>query len=489
VLLTATTLVKVHEVAEVTLGHRPKRLIRKPVVTEGYTAPKVSIHIPAYRENPDMLTETLDSVARLDYPDFEVLVIVNNTPEEAFWQPIEAHCRALGPRFKFVFLPQVAGFKAGALNAALQHMAPEAEIIALLDADYVVDPNWLKDLVPAFADPAVGLVQAPQDHRDGRDSFFKNVMNSEYAGFFDIGMVQRNESDAIIAHGTMLLVRRSAFERVGAWHIDTITEDTELGLRLFEAGYTGQYTNRRYGWGMLPDTFRAYKTQRQRWAFGAMQIFRKHWRHMLPAAPTLTKVQKIQFMTGWSYWWSDSFGVLAAFLNLLWVPMILFVGVLIPMLPFTVPILVAFVVNILHCLTLYGVRVRIPARNISGAALAAMSLQMTVAKAVAEGLFGRRLGFNRTEKGNRARQEAAAPRKTATVERYPARTESWLGSLLMISAAALWFDNYRTFQTLEVNVFAATLVVQGIAFLCAPLVAALEHRRLPFLRSVRSKTA
>jgi cellulose synthase/poly-beta-1,6-N-acetylglucosamine synthase-like glycosyltransferase len=487
VLLTATTLVKVHEVAEVTLGHRPHRLIRKPVVVEGFKTPKVSIHIPSYRENPDMLKETLDSVARLDYPDFEVLVIVNNTPEEAFWQPIEAHCRALGSRFKFVFLPQVAGFKAGALNAALAHMAEDAEIIALLDADYVVDPSWLKDLVPTFADPQIALVQAPQDHRDGEDSLFKSVMNSEYAGFFDIGMVQRNESDAAIAHGTMLLVRRSAFEKVGAWHTDTITEDTELGLRLFEAGYHGQYTNRRYGWGMLPDTFNAYKTQRHRWAYGAMQIFRNHWRHMMPGAPTLTKFQKIQFMTGWSYWWSDSFGVLAAFLNLLWVPMILFVGVLIPMLPFTVPILVAFAVNILHCVTLYGVRVRIPARNITGAAIAAMSLQMTVARAVAEGLFGKRLGFNRTEKGNRPRQEAAAPRKTKN-GKYAAGAELILGSLLMISAAALWGYNYITFQTLEVNVFAATLVVQGIAFLCAPLVAILEHR-LPFVRAVQSRTA
>ncbi len=481
ILLTATTLVKVHEVAEVTLGHRPKRLIRKPVVVEGFVLPKVSIHIPAYRENPDMLKETLDSVARLDYPEFEALVIVNNTPEEPYWQPIEAHCRALGPCFKFVFLPQVAGFKAGALNAAMPHMAEDAQIIALLDADYVVDPNWLKDLVPAFADPKIALVQAPQDHRDGDESAFKSVMNAEYAGFFDIGMVQRNETNAVIAHGTMLLLRRSAFEAVGSWHTDTITEDTELGLRLYEAGYEAQYTNRRYGWGMLPDTYAAYKTQRHRWAFGAMQIIRKHWHHMLPKSRTLTTHQKIQFITGWSYWLSDSFGVLAAYMNLFWVPMILFVGVLIPMLPFTVPILVAFAVNLLHCMTLYGVRVRIPARNIVGAALAAMSLQMTVAKAVAEGLFGKRLGFNRTDKGNKA---STRPRKTGVI--YPARTELIAGLLLALSAAVLWGYNHITFQTLEVNVFALTLVVQSVAFLSAAVVAGLE-RPLPFLRIFRAR--
>ena len=299
-----------------------------------------------------------------------------------------------------------------------------------------------------------------------------------------IGMVQRNETNAVIAHGTMLLLRRSAFEAVGSWHTDTITEDTELGLRLYEAGYEAQYTNRRYGWGMLPDTFDAYKTQRHRWAFGAMQIIRKHWHHMLPNSRTLTKHQKIQFITGWSYWLSDSFGVLAAYMNLFWVPMILFVGVLIPMLPFTVPILVAFAVNLLHCVTLYGVRVRIPARNIAGAALAAMSLQMTISKAVAEGLFGKRLGFNRTDKGNKTAKSPATPRKSGGV--YPARTELIVGLLLAISAAVLWGYNHITFQTLEVNVFALTLLVQSIAFLSAPVVVMLE-RPFSFLSAFRAR--
>ncbi|MBF0248514.1 MAG: glycosyltransferase, partial [Alphaproteobacteria bacterium] len=403
--LTAMTLVKVHEVAEVTMGRRPTRLIRPPVANaESFPLPLVSIHVPAYRENPDMLKQTLDSVASLDYPEFEVLVVVNNTPEEAFWRPIEEHCLTLGPRFKFINLPKVSGFKAGALNEAMAHMDPNAGVIALLDADYVISPNWLKDLVPVFADPKVALVQAPQDHRDGEESALKTVMNAEYAGFFDIGMVQRNEQDAAIAHGTMLLIRREAFDEVGRWNIDTITEDTELGLRLFEAGYATQYTNRRYGWGLLPDTFRAFKTQRHRWAIGAMQIIRKHWRHMLPGSKTLTMHQKVQFITGWSYWLSDAFGVAAAYMNLMWVPMILFVGVLIPMLPFTLPILVAFAVNLMHCIMLYGVRVRIPAIRIAGAALAAMSLQMTVAKAVYEGITGRRIGFKRTEKGGLERR-------------------------------------------------------------------------------------
>jgi cellulose synthase/poly-beta-1,6-N-acetylglucosamine synthase-like glycosyltransferase len=465
--LTAMTLIKVHEVAEITLGRAPARLLRGAAAAPaGYRLPKVSVHVPAYREDPEMLMATMDSLAALDYPDYEVLVIVNNTPEEHFWRPIAAHCERLGARFKFVHLPKIDGFKAGALNAAMERTASDATVLALVDADYVVSPNWLKDLVPAFADPKLAIVQAPQDHRDGNASIFKAVMNSEYAGFFDIGMVQRNEDDAIIAHGTMLLVRRKAFDAVGGWSTDTITEDTELGLRLYRAGWRAAYTARRYGYGLLPDTFAAFKTQRERWAYGAVQIIRKHWRAMLPGATELSPAQKFHFVTGWSLWLSDSFGVVAAYLNLLWVPMILFVGVLIPTVPFTLPILAMFAVNVLHCGLLYGIRVKLPPRQILGAALAAMSLQMTVARGVAKG-FGRiSLPFLRTDKGN----VAAVVKRTRKAR--PARIEAITGSALLAGASALHLTN--TTEMVEIDVFAATLLVQSLPFLCAPLVYGLE---------------
>ncbi|MGJ3260551.1 MAG: glycosyltransferase [Rhodospirillales bacterium] len=463
--LSLMTLIKIHEMADVTLGYAPRRLIRPPIpVAADFRWPKVSVHVPAYREKPEMLVATLESLSRLDYPDFEVLAIVNNTPDEAFWRPVEAACARLGPRFKFLNFLDVKGFKAGALNRAMPQMAADAGIIALLDADYVVEPGWLRDLVSVFDDPGIGLVQAPQDHRDGDEGPLKALMNSEYAGFFDVGMVQRNEHDAVIAHGTMLLIRRAAFEQVGGWATDTITEDTELGLRLFEAGWGALYTDRRYGRGLLPDNLQAFMTQRHRWAYGAMQIIRKHWRHMLPQAPSLSAAQKAQFVTGWSYWLSDAFGVLAAYLNLFWVPLVVFVGVLIPMLPFTLPILSMFVVNLLHCIVLYMVRVRIAYGRILGAALAAMSLQMTVGRAVAEGLSGIRLGFKRTDKGGIA---AYAP--------FPARREAWLGGLLLGGATLIFATNSS--QTIEIHVFAATLLVQSVPFLAAAGLAVAERRQ------------
>ncbi|MBK8175024.1 MAG: glycosyltransferase [Rhodospirillales bacterium] len=461
--LTVITLAKVHELAEVLFGPGPRRLIgagERPVLNG--PAPMVSIHIPAYREPADMVVETLNSLAALDYPNYEVVVIVNNTPEAHYSAPVAARCRELGERFKFLNIT-CTGFKAGALNVALQHTADDAAIIAVLDADYVVEPDWLTDLVPYFNDAKVGLVQAPQDHRDGAHTPLKAAMNSEYAGFFDIGMVQRNEDDAIITHGTMCMVRRSALNEVGDWGTDTICEDTELGLRLFEAGYQALYTNHRYGRGLLPDTFTAFKTQRFRWAYGAMQIIRKHWMHMLPGARTLTPAQKFHFVTGWSLWLADALGTLASILNLIWVPVIVFVGVVIPTIAFTVPVLAAFVVNLLHCVLLYAKRVRSPMKHVPGAAVAAMSLQFTVARAVLVGMIRDRLPFKRTDKGGNAKRGAE----------NPALWELVLGGLLVASAIVLIVLN--TTQITEMTVFASTLLVQSIPFLAAGVMVALER--------------
>ena len=88
--------------------------------------------------------------------------------------------------------------------------------------DLLGDADALLEIVKPFADPRVGLVQAPQDHRDGDRSLMHYIMNGEYAGFFDIGMVQRNEVNAIIVHGTMCLIRRAALNSAGGWASDTI---------------------------------------------------------------------------------------------------------------------------------------------------------------------------------------------------------------------------------------------------------------------------
>ena len=465
--LVLIVLARIEEIAAVAFGRGPRRLIDKPLVSPAGYLPKVSLHIPAYREHPEMLKRTLDSVARLTYPNVECVVIINNTPDPAHWQPIEAHCAVLGERFKFLRVDNLQGFKAGALRLAMQHTAPDAEIIGVLDADYVVGATWLDDLVPAFSDARVGLVQAPQDHRDGDRSPLHEAMNGEYAGFFDIGMVQRNESNAIIVHGTMCLVRRSALDAAGGWSSDTICEDTDLGLSLLEQGWHAHYTRQRYGHGLLPDTYEAFKKQRHRWAYGGLQIIKKHWQRLLPGGSALNGEQKREFATGWVSWLgAETLGVAMAIMNLISVPLILLFSVAVPDKVLTGPILASFAVSLLHFVALYRLRCPMPARVMTGAVVTAMSVQWTIASAVATGLIKDNLPFNVTAKGGAARK--AVP--------FQAFWEAVIGGALVLGALALiWFN---AAGVREHNVFAAVLILQSLPFLAAAGIAVFEGSTL-----------
>jgi exo-beta-1,3-glucanase (GH17 family)/cellulose synthase/poly-beta-1,6-N-acetylglucosamine synthase-like glycosyltransferase len=461
--LVLIALARVEEIAGVAFGHGPRRLIaaNSPPIASFF--PKVSVHIPAHREPPQMLKLTLDAVARLDYPNFECVVVINNTPDPDYWRPIAEHCRQLGDRFKFVNEDNVRGYKAGALRLALDHTASDAEIVGVIDADYVVRSDWLTDLVPAFSDPRVGMIQAPQDHRDGDRTIMHHAMNGEYAGFFDIGMVQRNEVNAIIVHGTMCLIRRAAIEAVGGWSSDTIVEDTDLGVTMLEHGWEIHYTNCRYGHGLLPDTFDAYRKQRHRWAYGAFQIIKKHWRSLLPRARGLTSEQKREFALGWLNWLgAETIGVAVAILNVLWVPVIVFLEVAVPDKILTVPILAAFAISLLHFVALYRLRVAIPLGQMVGAVVAAMSVQWTVARAVGFGIWKESMPFTRTAKGGTTRKGAG----------FTAFWEAVMAALLLASAILVVMTNYK--QVYELNLFATVLVVQSLPFIAAVAIALIE---------------
>jgi exo-beta-1,3-glucanase (GH17 family)/cellulose synthase/poly-beta-1,6-N-acetylglucosamine synthase-like glycosyltransferase len=482
--LVLIAMARIEEIAAIAFGRPPQRLLVKgaAALPADGPFPKVSIHVPAYFEPVEMLKQTLDAVARLDYPNFECVVIINNTPDPAFWQPIQDHCRALGERFKFINAEKVKGFKAGALRIAMERTAVDAEIIGIIDADYVVEPDWLKDLVPVFADPRVGLVQAPQDHRDGDTSLMHYIMNGEYAGFFDIGMVQRNEVNAIIVHGTMCLIRRAAMDMAGGWAGDTICEDTDLGLAIIEQGWLTHYTNHRYGYGLLPDTYEAFKKQRHRWAYGGFQIVKKHWRRFLPGNSRLTPDQRREFTLGWLNWLgAESLGVLVAILNLIWVPIVAFADIAIPDKILTLPIIAAFMVSLGHFVVLYRLRVPVKWGQMLGAMIAAMSVQWTVSRAVANGLITEHLAFARTSKGGLSRM---------SIE-FQAFWEAVIGVLLLIGAGVLVVTNSFK-EVREIYVFAAVLVLESLPFLSAVAIAILENSRInsfAFWRNTGIRTA
>ncbi|GAC1370893.1 MAG: hypothetical protein NVSMB43_06450 [Pseudarthrobacter sp.] len=245
--------------------------------------PRVSIHVPTHAEPPAVVISTLDALAALDYPDFEVLVIDNNTEDPALWEPLREHCLRLGPRFRFLHVEGISGAKAGALNWAAPHTDPDAELIGVVDADYHVSPDWLKRTIGHFAEPRVGFVQAPHAYRDHEGSRFRRWANWEYTVFFTTGMVALNEHNAGLTVGTMSLIRREALVEAGGWAEWCLTEDSELAIRIHALGYDGVYLREPLGWGLIPETFAAYRKQRFRWTYGPVQEMRRHWKLFLPA--------------------------------------------------------------------------------------------------------------------------------------------------------------------------------------------------------------
>jgi exo-beta-1,3-glucanase (GH17 family)/cellulose synthase/poly-beta-1,6-N-acetylglucosamine synthase-like glycosyltransferase len=363
-------------------------------------SPRVSVHVPCYNEPPQMVMETLDHLARLDYDNFEVIVLDNNTRDDTVWKPVEAHCAGLGPRFRFFHLDRLEGFKAGALNEALARTDPQAVYIAVIDSDYQVEPYWLRRTLPFFATENIAVVQGPQDYRDACDSTFKSMAYEEYRGFFHIGMIERNEHDAIIQHGTMTIVRKSALEDVGGWATWCITEDTELGLKLFERGYGAAYIPQSMGRGLIPDTLEALQSQRYRWVYGAMQIMKRHAGSIFLGRTRLTFAQRYQFLSGWLPWISDALGLIVTLMALAWT-VAMWVSpehVYPPMPALSAAALALFFAKTFKTFMLYPPKVGSGFKGALKASVAGLALTHSVAKAVIAGIFTSGKPFLRTPK-------------------------------------------------------------------------------------------
>lgn len=243
--------------------------------------PFVSVHVPTYSEPPEIVIDTLRKLSQIRYDNYEVIVIDNNTEDPKLWHPVKEYCEKLGEKFRFMHEMEVSGAKGGALNLIHERIDSRAEILAIIDADYQVEPNFLDALVGYFQNPKVGFVQTPHDYRDWQNNNFLKMCYWEYQLFFHSAMVGLNERDAGITVGTMCLVRKEALEKAGGWSEWCVTEDSELAIRIHDAGYTSVYVGKTYGRGLIPDSFENYKKQRYRWTAGPVQEFRHYFTHFI----------------------------------------------------------------------------------------------------------------------------------------------------------------------------------------------------------------
>jgi len=366
--------------------------------------PAVCLQVPCYNEPPDMVIQTLESLRALDYPNYEIQVLDDNTDDDTLWRPVEAWCREHG--VKFVHLSDWPGYKSGALNYALQNMVEDScELIGVIDSDYQIDPEFLRRCAPLFADPKVGFIQAPQDYRDWQSAPFYRRLYYSYKYFFAVSQPSRNERDGAIFAGTMGLIRRRALQQAGGWDEWCITEDAELSLRILRNGWSGLHVDQSFGKGIMPLTFEALKGQRFRWCFGGIQIMRQHWRCMLPGKRTednrLTLGQRWAYLCGGIQWYGDLLALLFYFCLLVGAVNIVLSGGLVfrkltGFLLAAIPLLV--VLGLLRAVALLRRGTGASWRDAVGAFLIWQSTMLTVTSASIQGLFAKEAAFLRTPK-------------------------------------------------------------------------------------------
>lgn len=418
----------------------------------------VSIHLACYNEPAEMVIATIDSLKNLDYQHYEVIVVDNNTTDEAKWKPIEKYMADLPNNFHFYHLPKWPGFKAGALNFALSKTHKDAVAIGVVDADYVVARDWLATLVPHFAEPKVAVVQAPQAHREWEHNFFKRMCNWEFEGFFRIGMHHRHERNALIQHGTMTLIRHQALRDLDGWSEWCICEDTELGLRLLEQNYELRYVDDTFGRGLTPASFSALKSQRYRWAFGAMQILKRHIPRLLGKS-TLSFSQRYHFLTGWFGWMGDALQLIFTIGSIGWTLLMLFFpkAFSLPVSIMIVPIICFLAIKAALGPVLYRKTMQCKWIDIWGASLASLGLSHAIARGVMMGLAKKAGVFVVTAKGK------------STSSKWhllsPIREEFLILLAMIFAGYAMLLT--RGFANLDAQLWVTLLVLQSMPYASA----------------------
>jgi cellulose synthase/poly-beta-1,6-N-acetylglucosamine synthase-like glycosyltransferase len=276
-----------------------------------YFVPKVAFQVCCFNEPTELVLATMDKLRQMDYPAGRFLIqCLDDSTKEGLAAPIRAYCAQHG--IQYIHREDRVGFKAGALNNALKLTPPDVDFVAVVDADYQIEANFLREVMGFFANKDVAWIQTPQDYRNRHQSFLTEQYYLSDAYFYRTVMPSRNEENTIIFCGTMGILRRAALEAVGGWGESYISEDAELSLRLLKEGWESLYVNKTYGRGLIPATFDGYKKQHYRWAFGGAKILRGHLHHILFGR--LSRRQRFDYFVSGIHWFE---GLLVLLMSLL----------------------------------------------------------------------------------------------------------------------------------------------------------------------------
>jgi len=193
--------------------------------------------------------------------------------------------QALGFHISYRARAHRDGYKAGALQAGME--AASGEFLAIFDADFVPGPGFLREVLPYFSDPRVGLVQARWEHLNRDFSLLTRIQSIFLDGHFVVEHTARHRSGRFFNfNGTAGIWRRRCLEEAGGWQSDTLTEDLDASYRAQLAGWKFVYLKDLVVPAELPVDMNGFKTQQHRWTKGSIQTGRKLlpaiWRSALP---------------------------------------------------------------------------------------------------------------------------------------------------------------------------------------------------------------
>ncbi len=238
--------------------------------------PRVTVQIPAYNEMY-VIERVIDAVCSFDYPSdrLDIQVLDDSTDEtQKIARNAVERWRNLGLDIHYIHRDDRTGFKAGALENGLR--TAKGEFIAVFDADFVPEPDFLQKAIHYFTDPKVGVVQGRWEHLNREYSFLTKTQAIFLDGHFMLESYTRFLSGRFFNfNGTAGILRRKAIEEAGGWEHDTLTEDLDLSYRAQMKGWKFVFLPHLTVPAELPVEINSFRTQQCRWAKGAMQTGKK----------------------------------------------------------------------------------------------------------------------------------------------------------------------------------------------------------------------
>jgi cellulose synthase/poly-beta-1,6-N-acetylglucosamine synthase-like glycosyltransferase len=261
--------------------NRKKRKLEKIPLFDSKNAPKVTIQLPMYNEMY-VAERIIETAAAFDYPrdKFQIQVLDDSTDEtKDIIATKVAELAATGLNIQHIHRIDRTGYKAGALDDAMDRV--QGEFIAIFDADFVPDEDFLIRTMPYFKE-GIGVVQSRWGHLNKNYSLLTELQAFGLNGHFAIEQGGRNASGHFINfNGTAGIWRKTCIEEAGGWEHDTLTEDLDLSYRAQMRGWKFKYLEDVESPAELPITISALKSQQHRWMKGGAECFIKMWKSLI----------------------------------------------------------------------------------------------------------------------------------------------------------------------------------------------------------------